>query len=574
MKKLLFLVLSLVTFTSFSQDVKLKLATDSTKVDIGGGVIDKGDEFDVIVQLNGNGNVTSRALYFDFEYNNAAFELISLSHTGTGGNGGVLPGGASIDLSWYQYPGYNWNGNQQNTTTNGNLNYQYSNYTFTAGGPKTIVRAYLNWASPNGLPYTNYDRLLVLRFRLKPTAPGNSWDPIKMNFAASFNQNGSSGSTLMEIPLTTVITQNPDATKYVKANIDLSPNIDVTKLKVAFINTTTNQGPLFNVTSTGTVNVIDSLLTPSTQYKILAMYNMDNIQDLYNAAITTSDYTSAQSEFISQNLDGTFNNTVITSGAGYKAADVNRSGNLDGGDLTRLFAQVVNVDQLTVLPAGYTVGSAGFMSMMTFKKADYNNATPSDWINRFPVGPVVYNYTTAPITGNPETINISYLLYGDINKSHSSSVTQSGSGVVNRRLAVNPISVSLANAVVTSNSIEIPVKVSTNGNKLGAVQFQFSYDTSKLKFEELKNEMPNNWYVFANKGTGYIKFGALDQNLKTPVEGDLVPFKLRFTALQNGLDINTYIKVSPIMDAADSKGVQLPINLNTDKIKLTGYNNF
>lgn len=574
MKKLLFLVLSLVTFTSFSQDVKLKLATDSTKVDIGGGVIDKGDEFDVIVHLNGNGNTTSRALYFDFEYNNTAFELVSLSHTGTGGNGGVLPGGASIDLAWYQYPGYNWNSNQQNTTTNGNINYQYSNYTFTAGGPKTIVRAYLNWATPNPLPYTNYDRLLVLRFRLKTTAPGNSWDPIKMNFAASFNQNGTGGSTLMEIPLTTVITQNPDATKYVKANVDLSPNIDPTKLKVAFINTTTNQGPIFNVTSTGTVNVIDSLLTPSTQYKILAMYNMDNIQDLYNAAITTSDYTSAQSEFITQNLDGTFNNTVITSGAGYKAADVNRSGNLDGGDLTRLFAQVVNVDQLTVLPAGYTVGSAGFMSMMTFKKSDYNNATPSDWITRFPVGPVVYNYTTAPITGNPETINISYLLYGDINKSHSSSVTQSGSGVVNRRLAVNPISVSLANAVVTSNSIEIPVKVSTNGNKLGAVQFQFSYDTSKLKFEELKNEMPNNWYVFANKGTGYIKFGALDQNLKTPVEGDLVPFKLRFTALQNGLDINTYIKVSPIMDAADSKGVQLPINLNTDKIKLTGYNNF
>jgi hypothetical protein len=574
MKKLLFLVLSLVTFTSFSQDVKLKLSTDSTKVDLGGGVIDKGDEFDVVVQLNGNGNATSRALYFDFEYNNAAFELISLNHTGTGGNGGVLPTGASIDLSWYQYPGYTWNSNQQNTTTNGNTNYQNSNYTFTAGGPKTIVRAYLNWASTNPLPYNNYDRLLVLRFRLKSTAPGNSWDPIKMNFAASFNQNGSYGSTLMEIPLTTVITQNPDATKYVKANLDLSSNIDASKIRVAFINATTNQGPLFNVTSTGTVNVIDSLLTPSTQYKILAMYNMDHIQDLYNSSITTSDYTAAQSEFISQNLDGTFKNTVITSGAGYKAADVNRSNALDGGDLTRLFGQVVNVDQLLVLPAGYTVGSNGWMSMMTFKKSDYNAATPADWATRFPAGPTFYSYTTAPQTGNPETINISYLLFGDINKSHSSSVTQNGTGVVNRRLAVSPISVSLANAVVTSNSIEIPVKVSTNGNKVGALQFQFSYDTSKLKFEELKNEMPNNWYVFANKGTGYIKFGALDQNLKTPVEGDFTPFKLRFTALQSGLDINTFIKVSPIMDAADSKGSQLPINLNTDKIKLTGYNNF
>jgi hypothetical protein len=395
-----------------------------------------------------------------------------------------------------------------------------------------------------------------------------------MNFAASFNQNGSTGSTLMEIPLTTVITQNPDATKYVKANVDLSPNIDPTKMKVAFINATTNQGPLFDVTSTGTVNVIDSLLTPNTQYKILAMYNMDHIQSLYNSAITTSDYTSAQSEFISQNLDGTFKNTVITSGAGYKAADVNRSGALDGGDLTRLFAQAVNVDQLTVLPAGYTVGSNGWMSMMTFKKSSYNNATPADWVTLFPVGPTFYSYTTQPQMGNPETINISYLLYGDINKSHSSSVTQGGNAVANRTIAVAPITVNLTNTVVTSNSIEIPVKVSTNGNKVGALQFQFSYDESKIKFEELKNELPNKWYVFANKGTGYIKFGALDQQLNAPVEGDIIPFKLRFTALQNGLDINTFIKVSPIMDAADFKGVQLPIQLNTDKIKLTGYNNF
>ena len=574
MKNLLTLVLTLITLTALAQDPKLRLASDSTKVDINGGVIDKGDQFDVVVQLNGNGNTTSRALYFDFEFNNAAFEFVSINHTGTGGNGGVLPSGASITLTNYLYPGYSWNTTQQNSTTNGNINYNNSNYNYTAGGPKTIIRAYLNWASANPLPYTNYDRLLVLRFRLKTTAVGTSWDPIKMNFAASFNQNGSSGATLMEIPLTTVVTQNPDANKYLKANIDLSPNLDYAKMKVAFINATTNQGPLFDVTSTGAVNVIDSLLTANTQYKIMAMYNMDHIQALYNSAITTSDYTSAESEFISQNLDGTFKNTVITSGAGYKAADVNRSGALDGGDLTRLFAQVVNVDQLTVLPAGYTVGSGGFMSLMTFKKADFNAATPADWVSRFPVGPTFYSYTTPPITGNPQTINISYLLFGDINKSHSSSVTQNGSGVVNRMLAATPISVSLANSVVTSNSIEIPVKVSTNGNKVGAVQFQFSYDESKLKFEELKNEMPNSWYVFANKGTGYIKFGAIDKGLANPVSGDFTPFKLRFTALQNGLDINTYIKVSPIMDAADSKGVQLPIELNTDKIKLTGYNNF
>ncbi len=574
MKKLLVLILTLITFNTVAQNVKLKLASDSTKVNVAGGVINKGDEFIVPVHMNGNGNTTARALYFDFEFNNSAFDFISATHTGTGGNGGVLPAGSSIDLNSYTYPGYTWVSNANNSSTNGNINYQNAAYAFTSGGPKTIIRSYLNWATPNPLPYNNYDRLLLLRFRLKTTAVGNSWDPIKMNFAAAFNQDGSSGATTMEIPLTTVVTQDPNARKLVKATVDLSPNIDPTKMRVAFLNATTNQGPLFDVTANGTVNIVDSLLTASTQYKVMAMYNMDHIQALYNSGITASDYTAAQSEFISQNLDGTFKNTVITSGAGYKAADVNRSGALDGGDLTRLFAQVVNVDQLTVLPQGYTVGSNGWMSVMTFKKSDYNAATPADWITRFPVGPTVYTYTTPAQPGNPETINISYLLFGDINKSHSSTVTQGGNAVVNRRLTVSPITVNLTNAVVTSNSIEIPVKVSTNGNKVGALQFEFSYDDSKIKFEELKNELPNKWYVFANKGKGYIKFGALDQQLNSPVEGDIIPFKLRFTALQNGLDINTFIKVSPIMDAADSKGSQLPIQLNTDKIKLTGYNNF
>jgi precorrin-3B methylase len=38
--------------------------------------------------------------------------------------------------------------------------------------------------------------------------------------------------------------------------------------------------------------------------------------------------------------------------------------------------------------------------------------------------------------------------------------------------------------------------------------------------------------------------------------------------------MNTLIKVSPVMDAASSTGAQLGITLNSDTIKITGYNNF
>ena len=123
MKKLLFLLLSLVSLTAFAQEPKIRLADDSTKVDLNGGVIDKGDEFIVNVQLNGNGNTTARSLYFDFEFNNAAFDFVNVINTGTGGNGGVLPAGASIVMDNYTYPGYSFAGNGNNTSPNGNQNY-------------------------------------------------------------------------------------------------------------------------------------------------------------------------------------------------------------------------------------------------------------------------------------------------------------------------------------------------------------------------------------------------------------------------------------------------------------------
>jgi hypothetical protein len=598
MKKLLFLLLSLVSLTAFAQEPRIRLADDSTKVDINGGVIDKGDEFIVNVQLNGNGNTTSRSLYFDFEFQNTAFDFINVVHTGTGGNGGVLPAGSNITMSNFTYPGYTYAGNANNTTANGNQNYQNANYNFTQGGPKTIIRVYLNWATNSPLPYNGYDNLLRLRFRLRTTAVGNSWDPIKMNFAASFNQNGSSGAALNEIPLTTVITENPDATKLVKTILDLNGNINNTHVKVGFLKASDNQGPLFDVAANGAVNIIDSLLIPNTAYRIMTFVNMDQLPAIMNSAVSVSDYTTAEAEFVSQNLDRTYNNNNITTGLGYFAADVNRSGTFDGGDLTRLYAQAVGVNQLIVMPEGYTQGSGGHMSIPTFKASEFNNATPSDWASLFDrQTQQVYTFTTPAQRGTPETINVKYVLPGDINRSHSSQVVVGGAvrtnavvalnksianqvmmnrtvGFVNTPQSVPSIDVNIRNVTVTSNTIEIPVVVNTNGSKVAALQFEFAYDPSKVKFESMASEVPNDWYIFANSATGKVKFGAIDQKLKTPITGAATPFKLKFSTLVNGLNINSFIKITSATDAASTSGSQLGINLNTETIKLTGYNNF
>jgi hypothetical protein len=210
-------------------------------------------------------------------------------------------------------------------------------------------------------------------------------------------------------------------------------------------------------------------------------------------------------------------------------------------------------------------------------------------------------YVKTGVVGTNEIVDLKYLLWGDVNRSHSSQVVIISNGAstvqtnavnslttntafknlatqstsfINTPNDISFIDVNLSNITVTSNNVEIPITLSTNGNSVSGLQFEFDYDNTKLKFEELKSEVPNSWYIFANSKEGKVKFGAIDQNNKTSVNGNLTPFKIKFSTIGNGVNILTSVKVSPTMDASSSNGTQLGINLNTTQIKLTGYKNF
>jgi hypothetical protein len=579
MKKLYFLLaLALISFSSFSQTLRFRLTQATINTNVNGLPINKGDEFDMFVWVNPNNNTTTRALYFDFEYQNTAFELVTVAHTGTVGNGGALPAGSQISMDTFTYPGYSWLSTQQNSVVDGNIRYQNARYNFVSGGSKTILRVYLNWALSTQNQMAEW-QLLRLRFRLRTNAPGFNWDPIRMNFVAAFNQNGSWGSTIMEVPETSIIALDPIATSYINGSIELNSNLtNISPLRVAFIDSLTNQGPMFDVTSDGKINIDQSQLKANTTYRVMAMVNMDNLNSIYNAAVTVSDFTTAQSEFTSQNLDGTFKNVNIRTGMGYLAADVNLNKTFDGGDVVRIFSQSVSVDQLVALPQGYAQGSNGFMSVPTFEATQFNNYTTDNWKN----APNVLHFRTGNI-GTNLPLNLKYALFGDINRSHSSQVLDmqgipkinSISGqYINTKTPASPIDVRLANIVVNSDNIEIPISISTNTTRVSGLQFEFIYDHTKIKFEEIKSTLPNGWFVFGTPKNGKIKFGAVDRELKHSITGNVVPFTLKFSSLVSGLDITTQVKVGSTMDASDDKGNQLGVNLNTTIIKLNGYNNF
>jgi hypothetical protein len=709
MKKLLLLVALLISTTAFSQ-IKFRALSS-----VGGATLDRGGTFEYIVQANGNGNTTTRQVLVDMQYDQVNFELVSVNHTGTGGNGGVLPAGSTINLSYYNYPNYTWNavtsGNSANNTTNGTTNYQFANYTHNgAGGPNAILRTTLTWSTSNGMPYNGFDRLIVFVFRLKAASTAYTFNPIKLNFVAGWNAAGAWDNTLMESPLSTSVVMNQNFGKYLSAKVDLNSNLyNLSNLRLSFRDTVTNQGQLFPILADGTADINQSLLAANTVYDVSLMHEMDKIYTIYNGAITISDFSTAQAEFTSMGLTAT-KGVNLNTGQALFAADINRNKAIDGGDLPRLLGQVAGKDTLMTLPAGYTVGNGGWMSLPTWRAADATTTwgqtewayvSPNSYsagvsalridMREFPAGttpnqvksiqlfdiytgPVEYvsedaawalykvpssftkatngtstylayirqnqtdynfraefefntsvNNSWGAITTtnwntitNPKTIfktgtlgtnailDLKYLLWGDVNRSHSSQVvtTSNGSSTVqtnaapslatnisftnemsiksmastgpfiNTDFAYTSIDVNLSNQTVTSNTIEIPVNIDTKGNSVGGLQLEFAYDPNKIKFEEMTSNVPNSWFIFANAKNGVVKFGALDQNNTNPIKGTNTPFKLKFSTIGDGVDVLTSLKVSPTMDAADNKGNQLGIILNTTNIKLTGYNNF
>jgi hypothetical protein len=705
MKKFLIVGFLMMSLTSFSQ-IRFKFPDTRVLTDINGGVIDRGDQFDVMVHANGNGDAVTRQLLFDFQYDQTNFEVVSVNHTGTGGNGGVFPQGSNIQISWQNYPGYSYAGNS--TFTNGTQRYvSNATYVYNATGSNAILRSTLTWAimGTGAMPFNSFSQMLVVRLRLKAASTANSFNPIKLNFVAGWNGQGVGVPTVMDTPLSTEVIMNQNTGKLITAKVDVSSNLlALSDVKVSFRDTLSNIGQLFNVLSNGNVDINQSLLAENKVYEVSVMHSIDKTYAVYNGAITISDFTTAQSEFTSMGLDGS-NGQILKTGQSLYAADINRNKVIDGGDLPRLLGQVVGIDTLVTIPSGYAMGSNGWMSLPTWRATDATTiAGQVEWcvinvdgygsgqarvyidlrefngINTLPEhikslqlfdlysGPVEFmskdgswafykvpsNFSTittstfAPyirtmgnndygikaefsfnadpsnswgsitssnwknitypktyiktgVLGTNEIVDLKYLLWGDVNRSHSSQVvtilngantvqtnavnslttntafislaTQSTS-FINTPNDISSINVNLSNVTVTSNNVEIPVSINTNGNSVGALQFEFQFDPSKIKFEELKSEVPNSWYIFVNSKDGKVKFGSIDQNNKTSINGNLIPFKLKFSTIGDGVNILTSIKVSPTMDASNSKGVQLGIDLNSTQIKLTGYNNF
>jgi hypothetical protein len=587
MKKILItttlLVSTLIGFGQITSSTPIiRMSPQNQTTDINGGTIEKGDT--VRIALNWKNNSSSiRTLYLDFQHQISALSLLDIQFPVGGSQGSALPTGTQTSFTNNYYPGYFWNNTTNNNTEDGFWNAQYASYGFQQTSQKAINRITLNFSTPNGNA-TNFGDgdLAYLRFKVEQVGAGYSYDSIYLNFAYGWGTNGSAQTIQMpRVNASSWIDVAAISNALINGQLGISSllsGIYQPKIRI----TTEQNSPVSNFTPTvsGAFTVAQQVL-PNTWYKWGAYIPSDSLPSVLNKAVTISDYTLALTEWNKQNLDGTFTFQTLASGIAYLAADINSDGKFDGQDLGLMFAQVVGYDTVVVATQGATE-----YSLPTFLANTYDTLSFSSWKNMTTIPTSVLFKTTT----TAESLSLKYLIPGDINRSHSSQRTSQGNNQTLTTYSVglnaspsfvntgneklSSIDVNLNNVTVVSNNIEIPITVDNKGLSVTAVQFEFVYDPTKVKFEELKSNFPNSWAIFVNsKDDGRIKFVAVDKDLKNPMRGS-APFTLKFSAIGNGLDLSTKIQVTQNMDASDDKGNQLGINLNSQTIKLTGYNKF
>lgn len=541
-----------------------------------GGVINKGDTVRVTILYSNNGS-NIRNLYFDFQHQISALNLIDVEWATPGAGGSALPAGVTTSFVNNYYPGYNWVDNTNNQTEDGLRNAQFAQYAFVQGQQRAINRITLQFATPNGNTVNLRDGdLCHLRFRVTETVAGFSYDSIYLNFVYGWDAAGAVRSVRMPREnASTWVDVNPSSNALINGDLKLNSNLPTPLQPVVVVvdSASNNVRAIKAVNSNGTFTLANEVV-PNTPYKAFLAVPSDSIPSILTRAVTISDFTIAQQEFIKQNLDGSYTNQLIASGIGFLAADVNGDGKFDGGDLNLLFAQAVGADTIITPIAGQSL-----YNLPAFLGTTFDTLTFNGFRNISDRQTVLFR-----TRNSVQDLTLKYVIPGDINRSHSSLRIQPAEtttygiateGFVNTPdLSINSINLNLNNLTVTSNSIEIPFSLDTKGNRVSALQFEIVYDPTRVKFEDIRSSLPNTWFVFVNSTQGKIRFGAIDREIKNTITGAFIPFRLRFTSIGAGVDLNTKIRVTANLDAANEKGAQLGINLNTTTIKLTGYNHF
>lgn len=504
--------------------------------------VKRGDTLDVAWYYKPAAGTDVRTFQVDWQFKKTLFTYLSTTVDNTVTNNSPV-------VNYQTWDGYKYS------------NYSNGMYNYVVDTNWTVGRNYLILSNGNSLSSNGY--IIHNKFKINNVSANYVADTITLNWARMFKVDG------------TTIGDNVANLSYNKLAIKLLGNLTISG-KVFLPSSVTSSGliPTINCYDNVT-NVLVSSTTPNAttgnytlnnidenkRYRIELRFPTDSLASLRDRAVTISDAVKAYNEYSFTDVNQTFGRQYLKHGLSYLIGDINLSGALDGGDPYGIYASVSGLRPIDITKL-----------INVFKKDEYDSLVLganqwSTWASYSNKGISV----TDSVTTNNLTLDLKYFILGDVDRTHSSPVFNPAGVEVTAAIFGGNYGITIPNSYAVGQPMYVPFNVSTNGGLNNGLQFEMKYDITKVKFEEIVSNIQGPWlqYVTHDEQNGIIRFGGMNNQKSGSLQGEVTPFKLKFSAKVAGEDISTYVFVRKLMDASDLNGDHFNIALTSDRVLLT-----
>ena len=530
MKKLLLAFALLISYVSYSQNPTIghfqQLAT-----------VKRGDTLDVAWYYQPVASTDIRTFQVDWQYKKDLFTYI----------GTTVDAAVNSNIPYVDYKQFD--GFKYNTYTNGS-------YSYTTDVNWAVGRNYLVLAGGNQIGGNGY--IIHNKYKVNSVASNFVSDTITINWARLFKVDGTSiGDNVATL-------SNKKLAIFLKGNLTISgkvwfgagmkslPTIVATDANTGVVASTTTAA----VSGTYTLDNIEQ----NTKYKIQVLFPKDSLISIRDYGVTIADAVKVYNEYTNTDVNQNFGRQYLKYGLSYLIGDVNKTGALDGGDSYSIYASVSGLRP---------IDTAKLISV--FSKNEYDSLVLganqwNDWASFINRG----NFIFDSVTTVNLSLDIKYFVLGDVDRSSSSPVYDANNNLIVGARYIGTMDVKIPDTYAGLNQpLYVPFNVSTNGVDNKGLQFEMKYDPSKVRFEDIVSNIQGPWlqYVTHDATTGVIRFGGMNNQTAGALNGDVMPFKLKFSPIGN-VDVTTYVYVRKLMDASDKEGDHFDIQLASDRIVL------
>jgi len=276
----------------------------------------------------------------------------------------------------------------------------------------------------------------------------------------------------------------------------------------------------------------------------LGKYNINTNIDttFYNIRLEVRGDTMGVGSVVST-PDAQYLNTIVTTsttpqGFDYYTGDVNGSNDITISDVYGIFGRI---------SGRFATWPNAVPDIKFFTATEYTTVVGAPSTNFTSIIPGVTNFTYNILPGMPDSADFYVAVPGDVNGTgyHMARLTpiqinnpsNAPYHIIDEATeydgSLQTVEIRLPELLVNEgNLVEVPVKVITGANKLGALQLALKFDSDLLDFRRLTNgEKSMNWMSFINPQDGIIEWGGFDMtngnNLLT--DGEIV-FTFNFIA--------------------------------------------